>query len=97
MPLCLVLHDLGNAPAAAEKAFFEAIFEIAPEHWPITNRATMVATGVSPAYLRDHLLRALKREDAPEVMLTVTQVSADAAWHNLPAAGDAWMREMLED
>ena len=97
MSLCLVLHDLGNAPAAVEKIFFEAIFEIAPEHWPITSRATMVATGVSPAYLRDHLLRALKKEDAPDIMLTITQVSPDAAWHNLPAAGEAWMREMLAD
>ena len=96
MSLCLVLHDLGPAPAAAEKVFFEAIFEIAPEHWPITPNATLVATGVSPSYLRDHLLRALKKEDAPGVVLTITRVSADTAWHNLPAEGEVWLREVLE-
>lgn len=97
MSLCLVLHDLGEASAAAEKVFFEAIFEIAPEHWPIAARATLVATEVSPAYLRDHLLRALKKEETPEVMLTVTRVSPDAAWHNLPPQGDAWLRRILEE
>jgi hypothetical protein len=95
MSLCLVLHDLGAAPASAEKVFFEAIYEIAPEHWPITPRAVLVATGVSPAYLRDHLLRALKKEEAPDVVLTITRVPADAAWHNLSAEGEAWLREML--
>ncbi|MBL6457473.1 hypothetical protein JMJ55_19250 [Belnapia sp. T6] len=97
MSLCLVLHDLGDAPAAAEKVFFEAIYEIAPEHWPITPRAVLVATGVSPAYLRDHLLRALKKQEAPDVVLTITRVSPDAAWHNLPAEGEEWLRRVLED
>ncbi len=55
----------------------------------VTDRVTLVATGVSPAYLRDHLLRALKKEDAPDTMLAVTQFSADAAWHNLPPDGEA--------
>ncbi|MDB5374869.1 MAG: hypothetical protein JWP04_3511 [Belnapia sp.] len=97
MSLCLVLHDLGDASAAAEKVFYEAIFEIAPEHWPIAARVTLVATEVSPAYLRDHLLRALKKEDTPDVMLTVTRVSPDAAWHNLSTEGDAWLRKILAD
>jgi hypothetical protein len=97
MSICLVLHDLGDAPAAAEKVFFEAIFEIAPEHWRVTDRVTLVATGVSPAYLRDHLLRALKKEEAPDTMLAVTQFSADASWHNLPPDGEAWLREVMAD
>jgi hypothetical protein len=97
MSLCLVLHDLGDASATAEKVFFEAIFEIAPEHWRVTGQATIVATGVSPAYLRDHLLRALKKEDAPDAMLVVTQVSPDAAWHKLPAEGETWLRDLMAD
>jgi hypothetical protein len=97
MSLCLVLHEFGKAPAAAQKVFFEAIFEIAPEHWPITGGATLVATGVSPTYLRDHLLRALKKEDAPDLMLTVTRVSPDSVWHNLSAEGETWLRDMLEE
>ena len=95
MSLCLVLHDLGDASAAVEKAFFESIFEIAPEHWRMTGQATLVATGVSPTYLRNHLLRSLSAEARQGVMLTVTGVSPDAAWHNLPPEGEAWLREIL--
>lgn len=97
MSLSLVLHDLGGAPAAAEKVFFEAIFEVAPEHWRVAGRATLVETGVSPRYLRDHLLRALKKEDAPAVMLLVLRVPPDIAWHNLPAEGEAWLQAILAE
>jgi hypothetical protein len=96
MSLCLVLHDLGRgASAEAEKAFFEAIFEIAPDHWRITGEAVLVGTGVSPAYLRDHLLRTLKRQGAQPALLLVTRVAEDLAWHNLPGDGEAWLREVL--
>jgi hypothetical protein len=96
MSLCLVLHDLAGVPAAAEKAFFEAIFEIAPDHWRVTGEAVLVGTGVSPAYLRDHLLRALKQQGARPAMLLVSRVPGDLASHNLPAEGEAWLREVLE-
>ena len=59
MPLALVIHDL-PAGSAAVKALFDAIYEIAPAHWPMSEGALLAATGVSAAYLRDHLLRALK-------------------------------------
>jgi hypothetical protein len=95
MSLCLVLHDLDGAPAAAEKAFFEAIYEIAPDHWPVTERAVLVGTGVSPAYLRDHLLRALAATETRPSLLLITRVSADLAWHNLPQDGEAWLQEVL--
>ena len=95
MSLCLVLHDLGGAPAEAEKAFFEAIFEIAPDHWCIAGGAVLVGTGVSPAYLRDHLLRALRHQGAQPAMLLVARIQDDLAWHNLPRDGEAWLREVL--
>ncbi len=63
MPICLVLHELGHAGPAAEQALFGAVFEVASSHWRVTPSATLVGTDVSPAYLRDHLLRALA-EDA---------------------------------
>jgi hypothetical protein len=96
MSLCLVLHDIPGASAEAEKAFFEAIFEIAPEHWRITGAAVLVGTGVSPAYLRDHLLRVLQRQGAQPGMLLVTRVPGDLAWQGLPAEGEAWLREIVE-
>lgn len=95
MSLCLVLHDLRGASAEAEKAFFEAIFEIAPDHWRITGEAVLVGTGVSPAYLRDHLLRTLRRHGAPAGMLLVARVPEDLAWHGLAEDGEAWLREVL--
>ncbi|MBX6743316.1 MAG: hypothetical protein QJR07_05220 [Acetobacteraceae bacterium] len=95
MSLCLVLHDLGGAPADAEKAFFEAIYEIAPDHWPVTGRAVLVGTEVSPAYLRDHLLQALAPTGTQPALLLVTRVPRDLAWHNLPSDGVAWLQEML--
>jgi len=97
MSMCLVLQDFGGAPPAAEKVFFEAIFEVAPEHWRITGSATLVATGVSPAYLRDHLLRALKKENAPAIMLAVMKVPGVIARHNLPPEGEAWLAELLAE
>jgi hypothetical protein len=96
MSLCLVLHDLGPAASAdVEKVFFEAIFEIAPEHWRITGEAVLVGTGVSPAYLRDHLLRTLKKQGVQPAMLLVTRVAADMTWHGLSPEGETWLREVL--
>ena len=57
MPICLVLHEFGRAGPAAEQALFGAVFEVASSHWRVTPSATLVGTDVSPAYLRDHLLR----------------------------------------
>ncbi len=95
MSLCLVLHDLGGAPADAVKAFFEAIYEIAPDHWPVTERVVLVGTDVSPAYLRDHMLRALAPMGVRPSLLLVTRVPRDLAWHNLPRDGEAWLQEVL--
>ena len=98
MSLCLVLHDLRGLSAAAEKAFFDAIYELAPDHWRVTGEAVLVGTGVSPAYLRDHLLRALARAGAPPqppAMLLALRVAEDLAWHDLPEEGAAWLREVL--
>lgn len=96
MSVCLVMHDLAGVSAAAEKAFFEAIFEIAPDHWQITPGVVLVGTGVSPGYLRDHLQRALAGEGAAPGLLLVTRLSPDAAWSALPAEGEAWLRDVLE-
>jgi hypothetical protein len=95
MSLCLVLHDPTGLPAEAEKAFFEAIFEIAPDHWPLAAGAVLVGTEVSPAYLRDHLRRSLVRAGVRPSMLLVTRVPGDLATHGLPAEGEAWLREVL--
>jgi hypothetical protein len=98
MPQCLlVLHALEGLAPPARKSFFDSIFEAAPEHWPLHPGATLVATGLSPAYLRDHLRRALDRAGAPEVLLLVSPLSADPAWAGLPPEGEAWLREVLAE
>ncbi len=96
MAVCLVLHDLTGASAAAEKAFFEAIFEIAPDHWRVAPEAVLVGTEISPAYLRDHLLQALAAEGAVPALLLVTQMSDDQARAGLSPEGEAWLRNLLE-
>jgi hypothetical protein len=95
VPLALVIHDLpaGSDPA---KAMFDAIYEIAPEHWPISDGALLAATGVSPAYLRDHLRRALKAGGYQAGIMLVTRLGDKAAWSGLPPEGEAWLREMIE-
>ena len=40
MPLALVVHDL-PAGSAALKAMVDAIYEIAPEHWPMSDSALL--------------------------------------------------------
>ena len=95
MPLALVIHDL-PAGSAAVKAMFDAIYEIAPEHWPMADGALLAATGVSPAYLRDHLLRALKGGGHQAGMMLVTRLGEQAAWSGLPPASEAWLRETIE-
>jgi hypothetical protein len=95
VPLALVIHDL-PAGSAAVKAMLDAIYEIAPEHWPMTDGALLADTGVSPAYLRDHLLRALKAGAHQTGMMLVTRLGEKAAWSGLPADGEAWLREAIE-
>jgi hypothetical protein len=93
MPLSLILHDLAGLAPDDEKRFFEAIFQIAPEHWRILPGTTLVSTGVSPAYLLDHLLRALPPEARAGTLLVTSRVPEDAAWHGLPAEGASWVRD----
>ena len=95
MPLALVIHDL-PAGSAAVKALFDAIYEIAPAHWPMSEGALLAATGVSAAYLRDHLLRALRAQGHRAGMMLVTRLGEQAAWANVPAEGETWLREMME-
>jgi hypothetical protein len=95
MPLSLILHDLSALDPEDEKRFFESIFQIAPEHWQVSKGATLAETGVSPAYLRDHLIRTLPAPLREATLLMVTRVSADAAWNALPAAGEQWVRDAL--
>jgi hypothetical protein len=95
MPLSLILHDLSALDPEDEKRFFESIFQIAPEHWQVSKGATLAETGVSPAYLRDHLIRTLPAPLRETTLLMVTHVSADAAWNALPAAGEQWVRDAL--
>ncbi|MFZ4410674.1 MAG: hypothetical protein ACOYOH_25245 [Paracraurococcus sp.] len=95
MALSLILHHLSALEAEDEKRFFEAIFQIAPEHWQVSKTVTLAETGVSPAYLRDHLVRCLPPALRPETEILVTHVSADAAWNALPAVGEQWVRDAL--
>ena len=95
MPLSLILHDLSALDADDEKRFFESIFQIAPEHWQVSKDATLVETGVSPVYLRDHLVRTLPVSARGVTQLLVTQVSTDTAWNALPAAGEQWVQDAL--
>ena len=95
MPLSLILHDLSALDADDEKRFFESIFQIAPEHWQISKGATLAETGVSSAYLRDHLVRTLPVSVREVTQLLVTQVSTDAAWNALPAAGEQWVQDAM--
>lgn len=96
MPISLVLHELGHAGPAAEQAFFGAMFEVSSSHWRVTPGATMVGTDISPAYLRDHLKRALDAAGAPPALLLVTPVPANAAWHGLPPEGEDWVAGEVE-
>jgi hypothetical protein len=95
MPLSLILHDLSALDPEDEKRFFESIFQIAPEHWQISKGATLAETGVSPAYLRDHLVRTLPAPMRGVTQLLVTHVSPDAAWNALSAVGEQWMQDAL--
>lgn len=95
MPLALVIHDL-PAGSAAARAMVDAIYEIAAEHWPLTNGALLAVTGVSPGYLRAHLLRAVAALGGPAGLLLVTRLDPDAAWSGLPAAGAGWVQASLE-
>lgn len=95
MPLSLILHDLSALDPEDEKRFFEAIFQIAPEHWQVSKAATLAETGVSPSYLRDHLVRTLPVAQRRATQLLVTHVSADTAWNALPAEGEQWVRDAL--
>ncbi len=96
MTLCLVIHDVPADDSPAALAFSEALFHISPEHWPVTPGAALLATEVSPGYLRDHLLQKLRRAGAEPGLLLVTRLSADLTWHGLPAEGADWLRERLE-
>lgn len=91
MPITLVLHDPDLGGSEGETAFFDAIFEIAPTHWRVRPDTTLIGTDLSPAYLRDHLRRALDRAGVPLGLLLVTPMDADAAWHGLPPEGEAWI------
>ena len=91
MPIRLVLHELGHGGPAAERAFFEAVFEVASSHWRVAPGATLLGTDLSAAYLRDHLKRALDDAGAPPALLLVTPVPAGAAWHGLAPEGEEWM------
>ncbi len=92
MPICLVLHELDHAGPGAEQALFGAVFEVASSHWRVTPSATLIGTDVSPAYLRDHLLRALADAGAPPTLLLVTPLaSGAAAWHGIPPEGEEWI------
>ena len=91
MPICLVLHELGLAGPKAEQALFDAVFEVSSSHWRVTPGATLIGTDVSPAYLRDHLLRALDGAGAPPGLLLVTPLADGAAWHGIPPEGEAWI------
>jgi hypothetical protein len=95
MPLSLILHDLSALAPDDEKRFFESIFQIAPEHWQVSKGATLAETGVSPAYLRDHLVRTLPVSVREVTQLLVTHVSVDAAWNALPVVGEQWLQEAL--
>ena len=95
MALSLILHDLAGLAADDEKRFFESIFQIAPEHWRIAPGATLAETGVSPAYLRDHLLRTLPIEARATTMLLISRVSADAVWHAVPPEGETWLGDAM--
>lgn len=96
MAACLVLYDLGVASAEAERAFFDAIYEIAPDHWRVAPNTVLVGTAVSPGYLRDHLLHALAAKDAVPALLLVTRLSGDSVWSALSPEGEDWLREVLE-
>lgn len=95
MALSLILHDLSALDPDDERRFFEAIFQIAPEHWRVSDGATFAETGVSPAYLRDHLVRALPADRRSGTQVLVTRVGPGASWNALPAEGEQWLRDML--
>lgn len=94
MPLCLILHDLGDAPAEATEDFFYTFFGIAPDHWRLADGATLVGTDLSPGYVLQHLRQAARRCGLAPRLLLVTPVPEEAVSHGLGAEGEAWIRAM---
>ncbi len=94
MSLALVIHDL-PAGSTAAKVMFDAIYEIAPAHWAVTEGAVLAETEVSPTYLRDHLRRALQVKGEPACLLLVSRIGTNAVWSNLGSDGEAWLRDTL--
>ena len=97
MPITLVLHDPDLGGSEGETAFFDAIFEVAPTHWRVRPDTTLIGTDLSPAYLRDHLRRALDRTGAPLGFLLITPMAAEAVWHELPPGGAEWIESEQEE
>jgi hypothetical protein len=95
MPLRLVLHDLGAAPAEAAEEFFQTFFGVAPDHWRLMPGATLVGTGLSPGYLLEHLTATAKRCGISPIMLLVIPVPDEIAAEGLPHDGEAWILDML--
>ena len=58
--------------------------------------ALLAATGVSPSYLRDHLLRALRAQGHRAGLMLVSRLGTNAAWTGLPADGEDWLRQALD-
>ena len=99
MPQCLlVLHELEGVGPAARKAFFDAIFETGPEHWP------MHAERHAGGHRRLPHLSARPPAPGPGCR---GRAGGDAAGlppspatppgTGLPPEGEAWLQEVLAE
>lgn len=96
MALLLILHDLGDPPAAAAEDFFYTFFVVAPDHWRVTPAASLVGTDLSPGYLLQHLRETARRCGIAPRLLLVMPVPDTVAAYGLSAEGEAWMRDMRD-
>jgi hypothetical protein len=90
MALCLVVHDL---PPAGTEALEAAVWELSESHW-VLGTSLLVATGVSPRYLTNHLQRALDQAGVDGTLLA-TRLSDDFTLEGAQEGGRDWVREHL--
>lgn len=101
MPLLLVLHD--PAPAT-EAALTGAAWDIAESHWRPAPNLLLVETGVSAAYLAEHLRAALRRaaaagggeaaDDGQPLLVAECGAAFATGWDG---EGGAWVAERLSE
>ncbi|MBI0432639.1 hypothetical protein [Roseomonas sp. KE0001] len=89
MPLLLVAHDQAADGALALE---DAVWQLAESHLTLPG-SLLVETAVSPRYLNEHLLGAMRRADLQGTLLVVPV--AAPSWSGLSPEAEEWIRARL--